>query len=353
MERVKGLTRRFRTLLGLSGLSLACFAFSGCEPMNGLEARLAFGIDKTPNASDSKKDESKDSPKDSKDPGQDPWKNHGEDQGKDSQKKDHDWDHGPVGDFEPSKPDSKMPQQKGPDSSGPVSGPVNDPIQEPIEEDQPWDSEQASAGQEAIVGERCETDPSEGRPRELCVALKWVNFQAPSHGETLLEELEILRSLDEINRIWGQCGISFQIDRYQEVEPRQHQLRYRTAEFWELQRIRKTFQTPSEMLIVITGPWDRRGSIGRSWANAWTSMPGEDVHGAVLERSVATNPRIIAHELGHYLSLGHAEANADLMSPIIYRNSLKLSTEQCRSARWAVRQFWKKTLRFKTRDQNP
>jgi predicted Zn-dependent protease len=68
-------------------------------------------------------------------------------------------------------------------------------------------------------------------------------------------------------------------------------------------------------------------------ANAWTAMPGQTPSGAVLESRVADNANIIAHEVGHYLSLDHTSDQSNLMNPIIYDNSTTITEQQCQDMR--------------------
>jgi hypothetical protein len=67
--------------------------------------------------------------------------------------------------------------------------------------------------------------------------------------------------------------------------------------------------------------------------NAWTAMPGSSPSGTVIEGRVAAYPEMIAHELGHYLNLEHVKDATDLMNPIIYRTSTRLSPDQCENVR--------------------
>ena len=53
----------------------------------------------------------------------------------------------------------------------------------------------------------------------------------------------------------------------------------------------------------------------------------------------------MAHELGHALNLGHVEDKYDVMSPIVYGNSLNLTDAQCRESRATAISFWRAALR--------
>ena len=97
--------------------------------------------------------------------------------------------------------------------------------------------------------------------------------------------------------------------------------------------------------MVVTGNWDRAGELGGSGANAWTAMPGGGVLGAVLERAVARDANLVAHELGHSLGLGHEDEETNLMHPVIYPRSWRLAREQCAAARAASRRHRSRMLR--------
>jgi hypothetical protein len=169
-------------------------------------------------------------------------------------------------------------------------------------------------------------------------------YQAPG-GDPIETDRDVLDGLHEVNQLWGECGIHFQIDHYQTIAPEREQLRYRTADYAELNRIRRKFMDDRTLLVVTTGPWDRSGSLGNTGANAWTNMPGEDLLGAVIEKPVSRDSNVLAHELGHYLSLGHVADPRGLMHALIYSDSRRLSGEECESARWAAHAFWKKMIR--------
>ena len=179
---------------------------------------------------------------------------------------------------------------------------------------------------------------------DLCLGLKYVVYDDPNSAPVVSPD-DSVKNIQEINSIWSQCKIAFQIDEYLPVNPSDYGLGYNTSSMDELDPIRKAFQEDAMLVVVTTGVWDRTGSLGSTAANAWTSMPGEDFLGVVLESAVGTYSNIIAHELGHYLSLDHVSDGADLMNPIIYQNSMDLSSSQCRKSQLAIRNYWKKMIR--------
>jgi hypothetical protein len=159
------------------------------------------------------------------------------------------------------------------------------------------------------------------------------------------DENGVTEDLAQVNSIWKQCGIQFQVEDYSTVLPSDYELSYRTRNYEDLDEIRETFQDSNHLLVVYTGPWDRSGSIGATGANAWTNLPGEQLYGSILESRVARFAPILAHELGHYLSLGHVSQAGALMQPIVSPHSDGLSDSECDAAHWAAAHFWTKMLR--------
>jgi hypothetical protein len=173
----------------------------------------------------------------------------------------------------------------------------------------------------------------------MCLAVKYVVYD-DSKGSAVVDDKAAIRNIDAINRIWSECNIGFQIDKYVAANPTQYKLAFNTANLSDLNSIRKTFQDSSTLLVVTTGSWNRSGTLGNTGANAWTNMPGEGVYGVVMESDVGTYSNIIAHELGHYLNLDHVNDESDLMNPIIYDGSTTLTQSQCNEARAAVSNYW-------------
>ena len=191
------------------------------------------------------------------------------------------------------------------------------------------------------VGSSCSEGSGSDR---ICLGVKLVTYQ-DSMGQPVINSSEAAANQRGINQVWNQCNIGFQIEDYQAVDPNTYGLRYNTAENFELDGIRRNFNDDSNLLVVVTGAWDRTGSLGATGANAWTAMPGESLLGVVLESSVGTFANIIAHELGHYLGLGHESDASDLMNPIIYDSSTTLSQYQCSSARSTAMSYWQRMIR--------
>jgi hypothetical protein len=178
-----------------------------------------------------------------------------------------------------------------------------------------------------------------GDQSRINLALRYVVFEGPS-GTPVLDRAQAARNLELINRVWGQCGVGFEIEDYEIVNPNQVGLPFHTREYSDLEDIRNRFRARDEMLVVVTGSWNRKGALGGSPANAWTAMPGAAPYGAVVEQAYGGYANIIAHELGHYLNLDHHKDRRDIMSAVIYEDSRSLTPEQCSIARTAAHDFW-------------
>ena len=157
-----------------------------------------------------------------------------------------------------------------------------------------------SAISPALVGESCKSSD----PNHICLAVKYIVYGDAS-GRTPISSAQAAENIKVINKIWGQCNIGFQIESYEKVDPTKYHLIYSTTNLTELDDIRSAFEDSQHLLIVTTGSWNRTGTLGRTSANAWTSLPGSGPYGAVLEAGVSTFGNILAHELGHYLNLDH------------------------------------------------
>jgi hypothetical protein len=178
----------------------------------------------------------------------------------------------------------------------------------------------------------------------LCLGLKYVVY-ADSSGNPIVSQDEILNNVTMMNLIWNQCNIGFQIDQLVTPDPARYGLNFSPTNYSELDSARSVFSTNSLLLVVTTGTWNRQGTLGNTGANAWTNMPGSDVMGVVLEQPVGAYPNIIAHELGHYLNLGHVSDTSNVMNPIIYSNSTQLNSSQCDSSRAAAKYWWINMIR--------
>ncbi len=197
-----------------------------------------------------------------------------------------------------------------------------------------------SSREQARPNKTCESND----PDFLCLGVKYVLYLDASSQPVISPDVAE-NNFSVINSIWRQCKIGFQIDELVLKNPESAGLPADTADFSDLDRIRQAFNESSSLLVVTTYKWKRDGNLGHTPANAWTKMPGSGLYGVILEQKVGAFPNIIAHELGHYLNLYHANENTDVMNAIIYNNSKVITQEQCTTARSAVKKWWSNMVR--------
>ena len=200
-----------------------------------------------------------------------------------------------------------------------------------------------SSESSARLGPSCSGDAT-GR---LCLALKYLVYR-DSDGKSVVTVPQILENLAEINSVWAQCGISFEIEAFAAEDPRSKGLRFNASSTSELDEVRMGFAEASSLLVVTTGTW--AGSLGAGAANAWSTMPGGSwagsvFEGVVLEQPVGAIGNLVAHELGHMLSLDHVSDPRGVMSPMVSPDSLALTQDQCQGARATASQYWQSALR--------
>lgn len=181
-----------------------------------------------------------------------------------------------------------------------------------------------SSGVAGIQGHR-ESAVDAGK---LTLALKFVEFI--HNGAPVLTEPQAHQVVRGLNGLYAQCAIEVRLERYEQVNPSSYGLGGPISTPDEMDGIRTPFDSDRYLVVIHTGNWNH-GPMGP--ANAWTAMPGQLPSGAVMESSVADNDNITAHELGHYLGLDHASDEAELMNPIIYSTSTRLTPTECRQMR--------------------
>ncbi|MCM2279904.1 MAG: M10 family metallopeptidase domain-containing protein [Oligoflexia bacterium] len=175
----------------------------------------------------------------------------------------------------------------------------------------------------------------------VTLALKFVEY-TDSAGKPVLSQEALAAMTEKMNGIFAPCGVRLVLEEVQNVEPTNFGLTYSLDSLSSLDRIRAQFDNPKQLVVVNTGEWNHN-NVGS--ANAWTTMPGESPSGAVIEAPVADFAEIVAHELGHYLSLDHVSDQSNLMNPVIYSSSRGLDAGQCEALRQSAQSDRAQALR--------
>lgn len=209
---------------------------------------------------------------------------------------------------------------------------------------QPTASNQPQPGTQpapqAPIGAACQTSGN-----QICLSVKYVSYVDPSTLAPVTAQDQAIANVTAANELWSGCGVAYEIEQFQTVSAAEHGLSFSPSNMIELDQARSAFAVGTELLVISTGTWNRSGTLGNSTANAWTTMPGAGPFGTVLEAPVSTLGAIIAHELGHYLSLVHVADEFDLMNPIVYDDSTVITPTECSSSRAAAAFFWPQMYR--------
>jgi hypothetical protein len=208
------------------------------------------------------------------------------------------------------------------------------PPTEPADPATPTDPTPPAAS--GVVGPSCVSSDA----NKICLAVHFVTY-TDSSGKPTATQDQAINIINTMNSLFGTCNIGFQIENYDPEDPTKLGLAYGAQSQNQLDQIRQAFAEPSDMLLgVTTGPWGTA-------VNGWTNMPGSGVYGAIVEASVVDygGGIIHAHEFGHYLGLDHVSDSSDLMSPVIYTSSTKLTSSQCQTARSTATSYWAAMVR--------
>jgi len=174
-------------------------------------------------------------------------------------------------------------------------------------------------------------------PEVQCIGLKIVSFQN-GDGIPVLKESEALKLVSEMNQVWKTCNISFQLEKYESVQPESQGLPYSPDWKRDSTAIRARFDEDNRFLIVAVGPWTNA-------TIAVAQMPGNGPFGVLVCEKYAKNAYTVGHELGHYQGLYHLRNTKNLMNAYIGPFTSGLTSAQCSFARKTNLKYWAKMLR--------
>lgn len=181
--------------------------------------------------------------------------------------------------------------------------------------------------------------PAPPSEQELVLRLDFKNLTGPD-GEGLLTKEEMTSLLVRVNEIWSQCSVRFVTRLVENVNARSLGVPYQPKSQDDLSRIAAALNPGGfdhAIPLTVAGPWeffDRNTGLflhGLGWVFTRADGAGIERIGAMIDaRKIRwrTHGEIIAHELGHTLSLSHHPDPANVMN-----GDSKLTPEQCTQAR--------------------
>ncbi len=157
-------------------------------------------------------------------------------------------------------------------------------------------------------------------------------------GTPVLTESQANTLLAGVNKAWAPCNISFQLEKYEMIDPATRGLEFDNHWQSDGDVVRNNFEDGNKFLVVSVGKLTG-GTI------AVTQMPGAGIYGVLVEDDYANNPLTVGHELGHYMGLYHVNSTENLMSAYIGPNTAAVTTAQCTTARNTNYQYWQSMMR--------
>ncbi len=187
----------------------------------------------------------------------------------------------------------------------------------------------------------------------ITIALRYLEFRNPKDGKTATDAPGANAMVTKMNAIWSQCGLGFRLEEYEAIDPQQYGARFHPTSYAELDRLRVATENKRYLTMIGTGSWNRKGDLGNSGSNCYSSFPADAADGIVCEARVATNATLHAHEVGHWFNLKHtndpnsdgvADTNGsnsehDLMNHLVASANTVLTPGQCARARAAVTEW--------------
>ena len=212
-----------------------------------------------------------------------------------------------------------------PDSAVPIPGTIEKPAPSAPAADPSQSPD--SAGYKTCVN---------ADPNHYCMGLKIVAFE--ENGAPTLTKAQAVKLVKEINAVWSQCNIGFQLESYSSVDPSTKGLPENPDWRRDSSNIRSTFSSDHQFVVISVGSFSEA-------TIAVTEMPGGGPYGALVEAAYATNAYTVGHELGHYQNLDHVKDETNVMNPFIGPETNTLTTDQCATARSADQDYWKAMMR--------
>ncbi len=147
--------------------------------------------------------------------------------------------------------------------------------------------------------------------------------------------------MTNVSAVWSQCNVRFILDEYLSPVADGTKLLFNPANQSELDALRAAYDDGTHIVYIATGKWNRKGGdLGNDGSNGWSTVPGMNPQGTVIEARVAKNTLLVSHETGHLFGgLLHVNGSDQLMNHFVTPQTTRLSQSECKDARATVQKY--------------
>lgn len=181
-----------------------------------------------------------------------------------------------------------------------------------------------------------------GNPNLLVVGIKYVALKA-SETSTIPAKSDIETMLAKASQLWAQCDIGFYLAKYENFLASTYGVNLNPASFAALRTTRAAFDDGMYGLIARVENFNDSSELGTS--NAYSTMPGTEPEGIVVERVSQTSSMLLSHELGHLVGGLDHTTGTNLMNHFVSAANTTLTAAQCEAARNTIRNYHSRWLR--------
>lgn len=186
-------------------------------------------------------------------------------------------------------------------------------------------------------------DPDKTNPNLLVIAVKYValDYASGSLGNPSRADIETM--LERASSVWAQCDIAFYLAKHETAKADTYGIDLTPSSFAALRSVRQVFDDGTYALVARVDNFINSSELGSS--NAYSTMPGSDPQGIVVEKVSQTSHMLMAHEFGHLVGgLGHT-SGTNLMNHFVSSSNTSLTSSQCSRARANIERYHSRWLR--------
>lgn len=186
-------------------------------------------------------------------------------------------------------------------------------------------------------------DPASPNPNLLVIAVKYIALKDTAGAADSPARADVETMLAKVSSVWAQCDIAFFLAKYETAVADDYGIDMTPSSFSALREVRQVFDDGTYALVARVNDFVNSSELGTS--NAYSTMPGSEPEGIVVEKVSQTSHMLMAHEFGHLIGgLGHT-TGTNLMNHFVSPSNTPLTSSQCAKARATIESYHSRWLR--------